>query len=108
MATETFSLTTFSTELANLVDRASSFVVSVHGRPRRPSSGIVFARGLVVTADHTLERDEELAVQTGEVRYPATLAGRDAATDVAVLRVPGLDAGEPERSDAVRVGTFVL
>src|SRR5262245_20935010 len=108
MATEVFSLTTFSSELANLVERASSFVVTVHGRPRRPSSGLLFAPELIVTADHTLERDDEIAVQAGEVRYAATVAGRDAATDVAVLRVPGLNAGEPERSTAVRVGAFVV
>src|SRR3989454_1209091 len=108
MPTEAFSLTTFSTELADLVERASAFVVSVHGRPRRPSSGLVFASELVVTADHTLERDEQLAVQAGDARYPATLAGRDAATDVAVLRVPGLRTGEPKRADGVRVGAFVV
>jgi S1-C subfamily serine protease len=108
MATEAFSLTTFSTELADLVERASSFVVSVHGRPRRPSSGLVFAPQLVVTADHTLEREEDLVVQTGGARYPATVAGRDAATDLAVLRVPGLETGTPERGDAVRVGAFVM
>ena len=108
MPTEAFSLTTFSTELADLVERASAFVVSVHGRPRRPSSGLVFASELVVTADHTLERDEQLAVQAGDARYPATLAGRDAATDVAVLRVPGLRTGEPTRGDGVRVGAFVV
>jgi|SRR2546425_3434570 S1-C subfamily serine protease len=108
MSAETFSLTSFSTTLTDLVERTSAFVVSVHGRPRRPSSGLVFAPELVVTADHTLERDEQLAVQVDETRYPATLAGRDAATDVAVLRVPGLKTGEPERSDAVRVGAFVM
>lgn len=108
MPTEAFSLTTLSTELAGLVERASSFVVSVHGRPRRPSSGLVFAPELIVTADHTLEREEDLAVQVGDVRYPAALAGRDAATDIAVLRVPGLNTGAPERGDVVRVGAFVM
>jgi S1-C subfamily serine protease len=108
MTTHAFSLSTLSTELADLVERTSSFVVSVHGRPRRPSSGLVFAPELVVTADHTLERDEDLAVQTGDVRHSATLAGRDPTTDVAVLRVPGLSAPEPSRDDAVRVGTFVV
>jgi S1-C subfamily serine protease len=108
MTTQAFPLTTFSTELADLVERASFFVVSVHGRPRRPSSGLVFAPELIVTADHTLERDEDLVVQAGGARYPATLAGRDAATDLAVLRVPGCETRVPERSDEVRVGAFVM
>jgi S1-C subfamily serine protease len=108
MPTEAFSLTTFSTALADLVERASPFVVSVHGRPRRPSSGLVFASELVVTADHTLERDDQLSVQAGDARYPAILAGRDAATDIAVLRVAGLKTEEPQRSDAVRVGALVV
>ena len=55
-----------------------------------------------------MEREEDLVVQTSGARYPATLAGRDAATDLAVLRVPGLGSRAPERSDAVRVGAFVV
>jgi S1-C subfamily serine protease len=36
------------------------------------------------------------------------VTGRDAATDVAVLRVPGLNIPVPERGDLPRVGAFVV
>jgi S1-C subfamily serine protease len=108
MATESFSLSAFSTELADLIERAGSFVVSLDSRPRRPASGIVCGKDLVVTADHVLHREEEITVQAGGRSYPATVAGRDPASDIAVLRVPGLAIAEPQRSDSFRVGMLVV
>jgi S1-C subfamily serine protease len=102
------TLTTFSSELADLVARASASVVSVDGRHRRPGSGIIIAADLVVTADHVLEREDSLAVRVDDRRLPATIAGRDPASDVAVLRVGGLGGGEPARGVAPRVGQFVV
>jgi S1-C subfamily serine protease len=101
------TLSTFSTELADLAGQASAFVVSVDGRRHRPGSGIVFGSDLVVTADHVLEREEGLAVRLGERRLAATVAGRDPATDIAVLRVAGLGGGELPRGEAPRVGQLV-
>ena len=108
MATTAFSLVDLSSQLAGLVERSSAFVVSVDGRPRRPGSGIIIGSDLVVTADHVLERDDNLAVRLGERRLDATLAGRDLASDVAVLRVPGLGGTEPPRGAVPRVGDFVV
>lgn len=103
-----FSLAAFSSQLAELVERASAFVVSVDGRPRRPASGIVLGPDLVVTAEHVLERDDDIHVTAGGDAHDATIAGRDPASDVAVLRVPGLKGAEPPRADGVRIGEFVL
>lgn len=108
MATESASLSVFSQQLADLVERTSAFVVSVDGRPRRPSSGIVYGGDLVVTADHTIERDEDIRVVAGGEPRAATLAGRDAASDIAVLRVPGLASAEPPRSGTLRTGMLAL
>ena len=75
-----------STELSQLIEQSSKSIVLVEGR-RFPSSGIVWQKNLVVTADHTLPRVEELQLRTssGEV-VTATVAGRDPATDTAFLR----------------------
>jgi S1-C subfamily serine protease len=108
MATESPSLSVFSQQLADLVERASAFVVSVDGRPRRPSSGIVYGGDLVVTADHTIERDEDIRVVAGGEPRAATLAGRDAASDIAVLRVAGLASAEPPRSATLRTGMLAV
>jgi S1-C subfamily serine protease len=76
-----------SNELAALVAAAAQSVVAVHGGGRRPSSGIIWQPGIVVTAEETIVRDADLAVTLpGGNQVPATLAGRDPSTDIAVLR----------------------
>src|SRR5918999_4996305 len=102
------SLDALSNQLAELVERASAFVVSVNGRHGRPASGLIFGHDLVVTADHVLERDDHIRVRVSERRFDAEIAGRDPGTDVAVLRVPGLGGSEPPRSSAVRPGQLVI
>jgi S1-C subfamily serine protease len=78
----------FSQELAEIAEQVGAAVVAVHARARVPSSGIVWRKGVVVTADHTIRREEDIAVLThGGHRVAATLAGRDAATDLAVLKI---------------------
>jgi S1-C subfamily serine protease len=108
MAGSLTSLSDFSTELADLVDRASRAVVSVDARPYRPASGLIVGPELVVTADHVIERDEELGVTLGDRRLAAVLAGRDPATDTAVLRVAGLGGVAPPRAPDPRVGQLVV
>jgi S1-C subfamily serine protease len=109
MTAQALSLNTFSDQLADLVERASSFVVSVDGRHGRPASGFIFERDLVVTADHVLERDDHVRVRLGDTERSAEILGRDSGADVAVLRVTGLGGSEPPRSDsAVRPGQLVI
>jgi len=70
-----------------LVAAAAQSVVAVYGGRRRPSSGIIWQPGIVVTAEETIVRDADLALTLpGGNRVPATLAGRDPSTDIAVLR----------------------
>ena len=102
------SLSAFSTELADLVAKASAFVVAVDGRSGRSASGIVFGPDLVVTADHVLERDDNIGIRIGEKRLDAEIAGREPGADVAVLRVAGLGGSEPPRSATVRPGQLVV
>lgn len=80
------TLSDLSNDLISAVERASASVVTVHGRPRIPFSGVVWRPGLVLTADAALRRDEDLRVTLpGGDTVPATLKGRDAATDLALL-----------------------
>src|SRR5579859_3497162 len=57
-------LQTLSNQMADAVERAGRALVSVSGRPRHPASGIVVAPDQVLTADHVLEREEDLTVTT--------------------------------------------
>lgn len=86
------TLASISAGLAAAVAAAGRSVVTVHGRPRHASSGVHWRPGVVVTAEHTLKHDEELTVTLPDGRnLPATLAGRDAGTDIAVLRIEAPD-----------------
>jgi S1-C subfamily serine protease len=85
--------------------------VAVHGRPRLPSTGIHWRPGVVVTAQHALERDDEIPLTLPDGRTaPATVAGRDPGTDLAVLKVEAGSTATAEVGDAdrLRVGHLVL
>lgn len=101
-----------SNALAAVVERTGESVVRVEARHRMPSSGIVWsADGVILTADHTVERDEDLAIGLPDGRsLPASLVGRDPSTDVAVLRVEASGLATPEWADAadLKVGHLVL
>jgi S1-C subfamily serine protease len=83
----TFTLPSFSSALSDLVSRAASGVVSVHS-DRSRASGFVWRPGLIITANEALAEEGEIAVVLpGAESVPATLAGRDPTTDVALLRI---------------------
>ena len=106
----TDALSAVSDQLADAVERIGRAIVQVNGRPRRPSSGVVYAPTLVLVAEHALEREDDLTVETATgAPLTARLIGRDLSSDLAVLRVPDL-AVEPAQpaSAPARVGQFVL
>jgi S1-C subfamily serine protease len=103
-------LAAFSDHAAALVDRAAGSVVAVHGGGRLSSSGIHWRSGIVVTAEETLERDEDIKLTlAGGRSVEAALVGRDPTTDVAVLRFQpdGLAAAQTDAA-ALRAGHVVL
>jgi S1-C subfamily serine protease len=112
------ALVTLSDDLAGAVERAGRSVVAVHARQRIPSSGVHWRPGVVVTADHTVKREEEITVTLpGGRSVPAQLAGRDASTDLAVLTFDASPVGEGGAdltaaavgdAGALRVGQMVL
>src|SRR5579884_651106 len=99
-----------SNQMADAVEKVTPSVVLVRGRERQPASGLVYAPGLVLTADHVLERDENITISTSNGQtLSAQLVGRDKASDVAVLRVDGLDVPAITASqEKARVGQLVI
>jgi S1-C subfamily serine protease len=100
-----------SREFATVVERAGRLVVAVHARPRMPSSGVHWRQGVIVTAEHTVKRDEEITIGLPDGRtMPAVLAGRDPSTDLAVLTLQGAELPTVEVGDAdsFKVGHLVL
>jgi S1-C subfamily serine protease len=110
VVTEPNALYAFSDQIVALVERTAASVVTVHGGGRWPSSGIHWRSGVVVTAEETLERDENIKLTLpGGREVEATLAGRDPTTDVAVLRFPpdGLPLATTGDASA-RAGQMIL
>jgi S1-C subfamily serine protease len=104
-------LITLSNELAAATERTARLVVAVHARPRFSSSGLLWRKGVIVTADHTIRREEEIRVTLPDGRtVAAELVGRDAGTDLAVLKAETADAAIPEEAapDSIRTGNLVL
>lgn len=103
-------LRALSNQMADAVERISPALVLVNGRQRQPASGIIYAPDLVLTADHVLEREEDLTIQAHDGRtLSAQFVGRDLATDLAVLRVANLGNATAVSSDeAARVGQLTL
>ncbi len=73
-------------------------------------SGVVVAKGYVLTNYHVVEDATSLEVTSGENVYPAQLMGTDEAKDIAVLKVEGLEL-EPVvlgDSDVLNVGDWAI
>jgi S1-C subfamily serine protease len=101
-----------SNDLAATVEQAGQGVVRVEGRRRMPASGVVWsADGVIVTSNHVVERDENVTVglPNGET-VAATVIGRDATTDIAVLRVASgnLTPANWVNADNLKVGHLAL
>ena len=105
-------LQNLSNDLAETVATAGPAVVRVEARDRLPASGIAWsADGVVVTAHHVVERDDNINIGLADGRtIPAALVGRDPTTDLAVLRAEtsGLSAPSWAGADDLRVGHLVL
>ncbi|HXT35316.1 MAG TPA: trypsin-like peptidase domain-containing protein, partial [Chloroflexota bacterium] len=109
--TSTGMLAAISNELAGAVDLAGKSIVAVRARRHVAAAGIVWASGVVVTANHVVEQEEDITLILPDGKEAkATLAGRDPGTDLAVLRVdaPGLVPATLGDSANLRVGQFTL
>jgi serine protease Do len=105
------SIAAFSDQLADVVELAGTSVVALRARRAYPSSGLLWQPGVLVTAAHTLRRETGITAVLPDGTYaPATLAGVDAGTDIAVLRLESAQ-GQAARLDdtaKVRPGNYVV
>ncbi|HWJ12600.1 MAG TPA: trypsin-like peptidase domain-containing protein [Gemmatimonadaceae bacterium] len=104
-------LAELSTRLSAAVAQVGEHVVAIHARRRIPSSGVIWRDGVIVSASHTVRRDGDVRVRLSNGDdIQARVAGRDAATDLVVLRATDLKAQSVPRADvsAATVGSLVL
>ncbi len=111
MTESTSVLASLSNDLANAVEQAASSVVTVFGRQRMPATGIVWsADGLIVSANHVVERDEDIHIDTPDGQHRSTsVVGRDPNSDLVLLKLDDAELTPAVRAThAPKVGQFVL
>jgi S1-C subfamily serine protease len=100
-----------SNALAEATEKAAAYTVAVHAEPRGSSSGVIWLPGLIVTAEHALQRDDEIQVTLPDGKTAgARLQGRDPSTDLALLKCDAA-AGAPAalgKSEAFKPGQLAL
>lgn len=104
-------LTGLSDALAGAIERIGPSIVRVEARRQRSQgTGVIWdTAGLVVTADHVLERGEDITVVLPDGRsLPANIIGRDADRDIGLIRIPTDGFPAIPRGERPRVGHIVL
>jgi S1-C subfamily serine protease len=107
------ALAELSSSLSAAVNQIGEHVVAIHARRRIPSSGVVWRDGIIVSASHTVRRDGDIRVTLASGDdVVARIVGRDATTDLVVLRAAegGATSAPAPRADAsaAAVGSIVL
>jgi S1-C subfamily serine protease len=104
--------TTFSPDaVADIVERISPSIVRIDAGHRFGGTGTAWSEDLVVTANHVVERDEDIEVGLdGDKTAKATVVGRDETTNTALLKVEGvkLVPAKFRSLDGLRVGHFTV
>ncbi len=92
------------------IHQGSLFTVLVNARRRFPASGIAFQPDLIVTANHVVEKEEDVTVVLPDNRtITARLAGRDPGRDLALLRLAQASASPAQvASSPAQVGQPVF
>jgi serine protease DegQ len=103
-------LVELSDALADAAEKTGKATVLVNGRRRMPASGIAYAADLILTADHVIEREEDIKVTLDDgTEVSARVAGRDAGSDLAVLKLERAAATVAEATKSpARLGQIAL
>jgi serine protease Do len=105
------ALVSFSNGLADIVRSVDAQVVSVRARRHYPAAGIRWSNDVVVTCDHAIQDEDDIAVTPANGKtVSARLVGRDRRTDLAVLKIesPGTSSGPLGRASDVKPGELAL
>jgi S1-C subfamily serine protease len=103
-------LSALSSAMTQAVEVAGAATVEVDGRRGGGASGIAFQPGAVITANHVVERDEDVHIGLPDGSpVQAKVAGRDPGSDLCVLQLAHEVAlpGAPAFGEAL-VGQIVL
>jgi S1-C subfamily serine protease len=98
-----------SNDLAGAISKTASSLVLLRGRRGRAASGTVIDPQSFLVSDHLLDADDEVRARTADGEIVARVVGRDAGTDLALLRAEGATL-QPVRfaTEPVRPGEIVV
>ncbi len=110
------NLSDFSTQITKAVETVAVSIMAIDARPRVATSGVIWREGgIIVSTNHTIRRDDNITVALeGGRTTAATLVGRDAGTDLAVLKIDdeeiakSLKPAEIIETGETKVGNIVL
>lgn len=98
-----------SNAFAEATQKAGQSTVRVDARRRMPASGIAYSAEFILTANHAVEREEDLRVWLPDGnQIPVSLAGRDPGSDLALLKLEQALATPAQVSHEARVGQLAL
>jgi len=100
-----------SQDLADAVEQVGRSVVAIHASRHGSASGVFWRPGVIVTTAHTIRRDEGIRITLPDgTQREAALAGVDASTDLAALKLEEEWTHAADVGDAasVRTGHFVF
>ncbi len=96
---------------AATLERVQRSLVIVQGRRFGAGAGIIWqSDGLILTNNHVVNDHNPLVILSDGQKYEATLVGRDAEIDIALLHIPAgnLPAAAPADSRNVRIGELAF
>jgi S1-C subfamily serine protease len=99
-----------SQSMSEAIEAVQDSIVSIHRGERSTASGVVWRPGVIVTVRNVLRRDQSVNVTHRGEPFSARVAGTDAGTDLAVIRVE-FNSLKPALTSALgstRVGELVL
>jgi S1-C subfamily serine protease len=102
------NLENFSDQLAQITDKLAHSLVSVEARGAYGVSGLVVGPDLVLTTNHTTERDQDIKINTGSRSVMASVHGRHASLNIALLHAKGLDLPAVTWKEEGKIGELVL
>ena len=109
MAFSSDALSQLSTALSARAEAAKDAVVAVILSEGRHLTGLVWQPGVVVVSEQALPRGEDFElVLPGGATVAAKLAGRDASTNIAILKTAGPIAAPVFTAAEASVGTLAL
>ncbi|KAA3646108.1 MAG: PDZ domain-containing protein [Chloroflexi bacterium] len=104
------TLAKLSASMADAVEKAGAATVLVNARKRMPATGIAYDAEHILTADHVVQRDEDIKVILADgTELSATVAGRDPGSDLALLKLEKAEATPAETIEGKgRIGQIAI